>query len=255
MFATLITLSAAAASVVAIAIPRTQAPKDWWTAGLEDYDTYHTRYVALDCISQHGSDFFNTCCHPLLKGESLSDRPAECDPTNDCDDDGDDGDDGSSSSDAPAPSSTAAPVNVAPDPTTTAKEDHTTSTEAAPSPTSSTPASKPSPTSNPSGGNVMTGSGRGTFYFQNGVAGACGQVHQDSDKIVALDSALYSGGKYCGKTVTITNTANGKTVTAAVADECPTCVSRGSIDMSHATFDSISEDSVGDIGITWKLNQ
>ena len=64
MFATLITLSAAAASVVAIAIPRAQTPAGWWTAGLEDYDTYHTRYVALDCISQHGSDFFNTCCHP-----------------------------------------------------------------------------------------------------------------------------------------------------------------------------------------------
>lgn len=32
---------------------------------------------------------------------------------------------------------------------------------------------------------------RGTFFFQNGVAGACGQVHSDSDLIVALRKIFY----------------------------------------------------------------
>lgn len=30
---------------------------------------------------------------------------------------------------------------------------------------------------------------------------------------------MYSGGSHCGQQVTITNTANGKTISAKVADE------------------------------------
>lgn len=40
---------------------------------------------------------------------------------------------------------------------------------------------------------------------EEGAAGACGTVHADSDKIVALDEALYDSS-YCGKTLIITNT-------------------------------------------------
>lgn len=49
----------------------------------------------------------------------------------------------------------------------------------------------------------------GTFFYQNGIAGACGTVHSDSDVIVAMDSALYSQS-ICGQKVTIWNTANWK---------------------------------------------
>lgn len=32
----------------------------------QPYSTYHTRYMALDCLDQHNTTFFETCCHPLL---------------------------------------------------------------------------------------------------------------------------------------------------------------------------------------------
>jgi len=53
---------------------------------------------------------------------------------------------------------------------------------------------------------------------EDGNAGACGSTHSDSDKIVALQTSMYGSGSYCGKTVVITNTSNGKSVTATVAD-------------------------------------
>lgn len=57
--------------------------------------------------------------------------------------------------------------------------------------------------------------------------------------IVALDSAIYDNGKYCGQSLTITNTATGATAQAVVADECPTCDSSHSLDMSQALFEAL----------------
>lgn len=54
---------------------------------------------------------------------------------------------------------------------------------------------------------------------EDGNPGACGATHQDSDRIVALQTEMYGSGDDCGRTVTITNTSNGKSVTATVADE------------------------------------
>lgn len=89
----------------------------------------------------------------------------------------------------------------------------------------------------------------GTWFTQNGVAGACGTVHSDNDFIVALDSAIYGDlgatSKYCGKSLTITNVATGHQETAVVADACPTCDSSGSLDMSEGLFKAIA----GDLGI------
>ena len=72
MFAvkTLFALFAAATAVSARAVPSATAPEGWWTEGLENYDTYHTRYLALDCQDQHNTDFFESCCHPLLVSRS-----------------------------------------------------------------------------------------------------------------------------------------------------------------------------------------
>lgn len=56
------------------------------------------------------------------------------------------------------------------------------------------------------------------MQVENGNAGACGSTNADSAKIVALQTAMYGSGESCGKTVYITNTANGKSVTATVAD-------------------------------------
>lgn len=46
-----------------------------------------------------------------------------------------------------------------------------------------------------------------------------GAVNLDSAKIIAIDSAMYDNGGNCGRSITITRTDNGATVTATVADE------------------------------------
>ncbi|EJD52922.1 hypothetical protein AURDEDRAFT_110768 [Auricularia subglabra TFB-10046 SS5] len=63
------------------------APKNWNYDLFEPYDTYHTRYMDLECQKEHGTKFFTVCCGPLLKSQSLSDRPEVCDPAYDCTDD------------------------------------------------------------------------------------------------------------------------------------------------------------------------
>ena len=71
-------------------------PSTYAEGYLEDYDTYHTRYLAIGCQNQHNTQFFDDCCHPMLATENLHDnRAAYCDPAN-------------ISSSAAAPSSTAA---------------------------------------------------------------------------------------------------------------------------------------------------
>ncbi|GAA5828136.1 hypothetical protein JCM11251_002607 [Rhodosporidiobolus azoricus] len=92
-------------------------------------------------------------------------------------------------------------------------------------------------------------SGKGTYFYQNGNPGACGVWNKDSTYLVALQSSMYSGGKHCGKNVRIS--ANGKTITAKVQDECPTCVSTGSLDLSEGAFKALSSLSAGMIDIKW----
>lgn len=86
MFAkSLIAVAAIAGSVSAAPIEARgkSAPAGWWTEGLEPYMTYHTRYLALQCYNhkQANDQFWNDCCSPLLKDQSLSSRPAYCTPS------------------------------------------------------------------------------------------------------------------------------------------------------------------------------
>ncbi|KAF7792963.1 hypothetical protein EIP86_004066 [Pleurotus ostreatoroseus] len=214
MFKLLSTLVFAATAVHAIAIPRATAPSSYNTDLLEPYDTYNTRYLALDCEDKHDTSFFDDCCHPLLNTQSLSDRPSYCTP-------------GSSSS-APAATSIAV-VNAAAAPAVTASAS--------------------------SGEDADTHAGKATWFYQNGVAGACGTVHAETDKIIALDTALYGNtgvqSQYCGKSLIITNKSNGKTVTATVADACPTCESADSIDLSQGAFEALADLSVGEFDVEW----
>lgn len=109
--------------------------------------------------------------------------------------------------------------------TTTTSQRAQTSSKAA---TKTTTSSKAATTASSSSSSTYSGSA--TFYYQEGGTGSCGSVNADSAKIVALQSELYSSS-YCGKSLTITNTANGKSVTATVADTCP---------VSHPVFTSPS---------------
>ncbi|KAH9457834.1 hypothetical protein Pst134EB_010146 [Puccinia striiformis f. sp. tritici] len=64
---------------------------------------------------------------------------------------------------------------------------------------------------------------------------ACGKVHADTDVIAALDYRRYGSlnkvSKYCGKKVSITS--GDTTITATVADACPTCINRNCLDLSE----------------------
>ncbi|KAG9309829.1 RlpA-like double-psi beta-barrel-protein domain-containing protein-containing protein [Chiua virens] len=93
--------------------------------------------------------------------------------------------------------------------------------------------------------------GRGT-WFDVGL-GACGNTNVNSDHIVALAIDMYNGGSHCGKSVTITNTVNGKTATGIVADECPVCGFKD-LDMSPSLFKELGDLNTGVLAIAWNLN-
>ncbi|KAG0665391.1 hypothetical protein C6P46_006838 [Rhodotorula mucilaginosa] len=128
-----------------------------------------------------------------------------------------------------------------------------TSYEAATGSTNAAAASATASSSSSSSSSSGTYSGQATFFYQDGNAGACGTTHQDSDRIVALQTEMYGTGQDCGRTVTITNTSNGKSVTATVADECPGCSSSASLDLSTGTFDAIASEDTGEVPITWSF--
>ncbi|SCV68382.1 BQ2448_503 [Microbotryum intermedium] len=97
-----------------------------------------------------------------------------------------------------------------------------------------------------------TYSGTATYFTQGGVAGNCGQVHQDSDYIVALTSAMYGGGSHCGQGVRIC-TSSGNCISATVADSCPSCSSSGDLDLSVGAFSALASLDAGVVGITWSF--
>ena len=70
--------------------------------------------------------------------------------------------------------------------------------------------------------------------------------------ILVKDSALFNQN-ICGKSVHITNTANGHTVTVTVADECPTCENANSIDLSKGAFDVLGSEGTGVLPIVWEF--
>ncbi|KAJ3767771.1 barwin-like endoglucanase [Lentinula raphanica] len=282
MFSLTLTVATIALSVVSSSalvnprhrlIPRVTTPSTYDTSLLEDYFAYHSRYLALGCQYNHGNDFFDACCHPMLKNETLSDREPRCTP-----------DPGvlasvssslegytsttawwSSTADV-ATTSTEVQTSQAPAPTTTtwssssdtwtsssdtwtSSSDTWTSSSDTWTSSSDSWTSTSSATAPASTASVFTG-GFGTFFTQNGVAGACGTVHGDYDLIVAMDSAIFNLD-LCGKSVTITNTDSGASVTAVIADECPTCNNANSIDMSLGTFIKIGAFATGLLNIEW----
>ncbi|KAJ7109436.1 RlpA-like double-psi beta-barrel-protein domain-containing protein-containing protein [Mycena epipterygia] len=338
-FSTSTVLALAVASVSAHSIShvrrhhvsRSQAPAGWATGYLEDYDTYHTRYTAIDCEAKHNTSFFGLCCHPLLSTETLAaNRPACCavgataqcpgavsssaaasvaasaaapsasaaDEEDECDDDGsddeDEGDDGedcdadgsddettvvastqaaastpvavtsskaavitsskvaavTSAKAAAPPAEHTTPAQTTATPTTTHTTPKTTSTTDEATTTSTADSS--TKTTSSSSGSFITG-GFGTWFTQNGVAGACGTVHKDTDFVVALQTSMYANGANCGRKIQIIETSSGKSSTAVVADECPTCLNTNSVDMSVAMFESLAALSVGEMNIKWQF--
>ncbi|KAI5474628.1 hypothetical protein MNV49_002721 [Pseudohyphozyma bogoriensis] len=108
-----------------------------------------------------------------------------------------------------------------------------------------------SSSSSSSSSKTYTG-GYATYFTQNGVAGNCGTVHQDSGKGIALYTSTYDNGAYCGKNIVITRTDTGASVTATVWDSCPTCVNANSLDLSVGAFTAIATEEEGMVPITWQ---
>ncbi|GAA5880280.1 hypothetical protein JCM3774_002478 [Rhodotorula dairenensis] len=114
-----------------------------------------------------------------------------------------------------------------------------------------TQSSSSSPSSG--GGHVYSG-GIATFFYQNGVAGNCGQVNSDDTPLVALPTATYAGGSHCGQYVEITRTDTGNKIKALVADSCPTCNNDSCLDLSWGAFSALGgTQSMGVFDITWQF--
>ena len=91
-------------------------------------------------------------------------------------------------------------------------------------------------------------------YFTTG-HGACGSTIDGSiDKVAALPYDLIgdesTNNSYCGKNITITSIATGKTIIAQVIDQCMSC-GRYSIDISKAAFLELDDLSNVRTRATW----
>lgn len=89
---------------------------------------------------------------------------------------------------------------------------------------------------------------------QHGNAGACRNKKSDNDYIVALHPSLYNNGARCGSKISLTNKKTGKTLTAEVADLCPTCEGSSpgpQIDLSKKLFDDLSNGADGIFQVTY----
>ncbi|KAI5828944.1 Non-catalytic module family EXPN protein [Schizophyllum commune] len=90
--------------------------------------------------------------------------------------------------------------------------------------------------------------GRATYYDPNGGYGACGNVLQNTDMIVALSADQYLSGANCGKQLVATHA--GKSVTVTVADLCPGCAANG-LDLSSTAFSQLAALGEGNIDVDW----
>ncbi|WVQ78047.1 hypothetical protein IAT38_000128 [Cryptococcus sp. DSM 104549] len=97
-------------------------------------------------------------------------------------------------------------------------------------------------------------SGQATFYDVESGTTACGKYWKASDYIVALNTAQYGSGypgPQCGKSITISY--GGKTRTATIQDECPTCA-YGALDLTEGLFTQFATQNDGVFQMTWWFN-
>ncbi|KAI5831763.1 hypothetical protein K523DRAFT_326431, partial [Schizophyllum commune Tattone D] len=89
----------------------------------------------------------------------------------------------------------------------------------------------------------------GQFTYYAAGMGACGQMNQASDYIVALNQGMWDGGAHCFKMITIT--VNGKSTQAQIVDECPGC-EYGGLDFSQGLFEYFSSTDAGVLHGSWE---
>lgn len=63
---------------------------------------------------------------------------------------------------------------------------------------------------------------------------------------------MYANGANCGKQIKIYRADDpSKSVLVTVADECPTCENKQSIDLSVGAFTAIASEAEGMVSIKW----
>jgi len=88
-----------------------------------------------------------------------------------------------------------------------------------------------------------------TYYdVRTGNQVACGGFPSPNDYIIAMNSRDFANGSKCGAKVTINY--RGKSATAIVRDECPTC-EPGGIDLTQGLFEFFAPTSVGLLRLDW----
>jgi hypothetical protein len=88
----------------------------------------------------------------------------------------------------------------------------------------------------------------GEFSWYDAGLGACGGTNSANDFIVALSVQSWDGGSHCNEQVTIT--ANGKTTTATIVDECMGCPPN-KLDMSTGLFQFFGGLDLGIMHGSW----
>ncbi|KAG6866962.1 hypothetical protein C0991_003878 [Blastosporella zonata] len=236
----------AVSSVSAVVVPRATPPSGWAISYLEATQKASTA-LAAQCLASTTSS--SSAATPTPTASNDDDECDEGDDDCDCYDDDDTPTSviaTSTSTKTPTPTTTS---TKAPSPTTTSAKTTTSKTSTIPAQISTTRAQPTAATEATNTG------GFATFFYQNGVAGACGTVHKDNDLIAAMDKDRYGDlnvkSSLCGQQVKITNTANGKSVIVTVADACPTCKNSNSIDLSVGAFTKIATEAQGMVPITW----
>ncbi|KAG6814385.1 hypothetical protein H0H92_010971 [Tricholoma furcatifolium] len=239
----------AVSSASALVVPRATPPAGWDTSRLEANQTAATT-LPSQCLSASASSSASATSSAVTPTPTAS----EDDEGDDCEED--DGDE--ETTDIPTSTSTSTPTSTpvaavvlttkastSVEPTTTKAKTSTTSKAS-----STTSSAKATSTISAASSSVNSG-GVATFFYQNGVAGACGTVHSDSALIAAIDKDRYGNlnavSPLCGDQVKITNTNNGKTVTVTIADACPTCENSNSIDLSVGAFTQIATEEEGEV--------
>ena len=128
-----------------------------------------------------------------------------------------------------------------------------TSTWVAPTSTYEAPAETTAAASNNGGDHY----GQATYFYQNGNPGSCGNYNSDSTPLVALPAQYwnYNGGSspssHCGGYIQVFR--GDRSVTAVIADLCPSCVGDDSIDLSVGAFNAIASADEGSVAVTWKF--
>ncbi|KAF8871366.1 hypothetical protein BD779DRAFT_1410773, partial [Infundibulicybe gibba] len=91
-----------------------------------------------------------------------------------------------------------------------------------------------------------------TFYSGEGV-GACGEFIDSNEFVVALNAQQYGASpqsSLCGQSISIT--ANGKTTTARILDECFSCPNDG-LDLTLGLFSFFVPLSAGLLIGSWNF--